>query len=118
MHALRASALQRDYQRFVSLPAGYGLDPVRRYPVLFTADADYGFPLLRSIAKRVGDHGKGLQDFILVGLSYAQGDSPTISRNRDYTPAARCWVATSCSAAPACSSATSSAARRSGTRTI
>ncbi|WIT13026.1 alpha/beta hydrolase-fold protein [Paucibacter sediminis] len=89
VHALRAIALQRDYQLFVSLPAGYGLDPARRYPVLFTADADYGFPLLRSIAKRVGDHGRGLQEFILVGLSYAQGDSPTISRNRDYTPAPR-----------------------------
>lgn len=89
VHALRATALQRDYQLFVSLPAGYDQDPTRRYPVLFTADADYGFPLLRSIAQRVGDHGKGLQDFILVGLSYAQGDSPTVSRNRDYTPAPR-----------------------------
>jgi predicted alpha/beta superfamily hydrolase len=89
VHALPARHLERDYQLFVSLPAGYGLDPARRYPVLFSADADYGFPLLHSIAKRVGDHGKGLQDFILVGLSYAQGDSPTVSRNRDYTPTPR-----------------------------
>lgn len=89
VHALPAKSLQRDYQLFVSLPAGYGSEPTRRYPVLFTTDADYGFPLLRSIARRVGDHGKGLQDFILVGLSYAQGDSPTVSRNRDYTPAPR-----------------------------
>ncbi|MEJ6003443.1 alpha/beta hydrolase [Paucibacter soli] len=89
VHALRASNLQRDYRLFVSLPAGYEIDTQRRYPVLFTADADYGFPLLRSIAKRVGAQGKGLQDFILIGLSYAQGDSPTVSRNRDYTPTPR-----------------------------
>jgi len=94
VHPLRASALQRDYQLFVSLPAGYESESQRRYPVLFTADADYGFPLLRSIAKRVGDHGRGLQDFILVGLSYAQGDSPTLSRNRDYTPVPRPGSAT------------------------
>ena len=27
-----------------------------------------------------------MEDFILVGLSYSIGDTPTVSRNRDYTP--------------------------------
>lgn len=89
VHPLHAQALQRHYQLFVSLPASYEAEPKRRYPVLFITDADYGFPLLRSIAKRVGDQGRGLEDFILIGLSYAEGDSPTVSRNRDYTPSPR-----------------------------
>ncbi len=89
VHALPAPALKRNYQLFVSLPASYEAEPQRRYPVLFISDADYGFALLRSIARRVGDGGRGLEDFILVGLSYAEGDSPTVSRNRDYTPTPR-----------------------------
>ena len=78
--------LGRDYQLYVSLPANYASEPDRRYPVVFVTDAPYAFPLIRSIARRVGDHGKGLRDFILVGLSYAKGDTPVYSRNRDYTP--------------------------------
>lgn len=89
VHPLPAKALQRSYQLFVSLPASYEAEPQRRYPVLFITDADYGFPLLRSIARRVGDQGRGLEDFILIGLSYSDGDSPTVSRNRDYTPSPR-----------------------------
>jgi predicted alpha/beta superfamily hydrolase len=78
--------LKRDYQIYVSLPASYGNQPGRHYPVLFVTDAPYAFPLIRSIARRVGDHGDGLDDFILVGLSYAKGDTPVYSRDRDYTP--------------------------------
>lgn len=83
---IHANALNRDYQIFVSLPDGYADHPERTYPVLFVTDANYAFPLIRSIARRVGDHGEALQDFILVGLSYAKGDTPRYSRNRDYTP--------------------------------
>lgn len=85
---IHAKALQRDYQLFVSFPASYQQQPERRYPVVFVTDANYAFPLVRSIARRVGDHGKTLDDFILIGLSYADGDSPQFSRNRDYTPSA------------------------------
>ena len=85
---IHATALNRDYQILVSLPVDYAAHPQRSYPVLFVTDADYAFPLIRSIAKRVGDHGEALQDFILVGLSYAKGDTPRYSRNRDYTPTA------------------------------
>ena len=48
--------------------------------------SDYGFPLVRSIARRVGNSGNNIEDFILVGLSYAKHDTPIYSRNRDYTP--------------------------------
>lgn len=85
VHALPSKILGRDYELFVSLPDGYTHNQ-KRYPVLMVTDANYAFPLLRSIARRVGDHGDNLDDFILIGLSYAKGDTPTRSRNRDYTP--------------------------------
>ena len=76
----------RDYQVFVSLPASYETSPQRRYPVLYVTDADYAFPIIRQIARRVNLDGPVVQEFILVGLSYSRGDSGTVSRNRDYTP--------------------------------
>ena len=76
----------RDYQVFVALPPGYADDPVRRYPVLYVTDADYAFPLVRQIARRLNGEGPKIDDFILVGLSYAVGDEPMPSRRRDYTP--------------------------------
>lgn len=76
----------RDYQVFVSLPASYETSPQRRYPVLYVTDADYAFPIIRQIARRVNLDGPVIEEFILVGLSYSRGDSGTVSRNRDYTP--------------------------------
>jgi predicted alpha/beta superfamily hydrolase len=86
VHDIHSATLQRDYQLFVSFPETYDKRPDHTYPVLFVTDADYGFPLIRSIARRVGDHGRGLEEFVLVGLSYAIGDTPEFSRRRDYTP--------------------------------
>lgn len=75
----------RSYEVFVGLPASYDKEPNRRYPVVYVTDAAYAFPLIASISRRVGGGGKGLEDFILVGLSYAEGDDPMKSRRRDYT---------------------------------
>ncbi|MBO9830576.1 alpha/beta hydrolase [Xanthomonas sp. A2111] len=76
----------RTYQVFVALPAGYADHPERRYPVLYATDADYAFPVARQIARRLNGEGPAIDDFILVGLSYALGDAPMPSRRRDYTP--------------------------------
>lgn len=75
----------RRYEVFVGLPASYDKEPNRRYPVVYVTDAPYAFPLIGSISRRVGGGGEGLEDFILVGLSYAEGDDPMKSRRRDYT---------------------------------
>lgn len=75
----------RSYEVFVGLPASYDKEPDRRYPVVYVTDAPYAFPLIGSISRRVGADGEGLEDFILVGLSYAEGDDPMKSRRRDYT---------------------------------
>jgi uncharacterized protein len=84
---IRAKALHRDYQLFISLPRGYA-ESTRRYPVLFVTDANYAFPLIRSIARRIRNGGEDMEDFILVGLSYGKGETPEYSRRRDYTPTA------------------------------
>ena len=84
---IRAKALHRDYQLFISLPRGYA-ESTRQYPVLFVTDATYAFPLIRSITRRIRNGGEDMEDFILVGLSYAKGETPEYSRRRDYTPTA------------------------------
>ncbi|PLR28538.1 esterase [Caulobacter zeae] len=76
----------RDYEVFVSLPASYEASPQRRYPVVFVTDADYAFPIIRQVARRVNLDGPVIEEFILVGLSYSRGDNGVVSRNRDYTP--------------------------------
>jgi hypothetical protein len=75
----------RDYQVFVQLPASYEKEPARRYPVLYVTDADYAFPVLRQVGRRLGS---SVQEFILVGVSYAVGEEGMPSRRRDYTPTA------------------------------
>jgi len=81
---LRAAGLKRDYQVLVALPDSYR-DTTRSYPVVFVTDANYAFPLVRSIAQRLTRHA-GMEETIVVGLSYAKGDSGVYSRRRDYTP--------------------------------
>jgi uncharacterized protein len=83
-----SARLNRRYEAYISLPADYAKSS-RRYPVLYVTDAPYAFPLIRAIAGRVDRHGAGLEPFILVGLSYAKGESGVVSRNRDYTPTDR-----------------------------
>lgn len=77
----------RNYQVFVALPPSYAKDPERRYPVLYVTDADYAFPIVRQIARRLNLDRPQIDEFILVGLSYAVGEAGMSSR-RDYTPTA------------------------------
>jgi len=81
---VRATALGRDYQLFVALPDSYRSSQ-QRYPVIVVADANYAFPVVRAIVSRLHKHA-GMEEAIVVGLSYAQGDTGVYSRRRDYTP--------------------------------
>lgn len=81
-------ATGRTYQLFVALPPSYDKEPQRRYPVLWVTDADYAFPVIRQIARRLNVEGPKIEEFILVGISYAKGDDAVVSRRRDYTPTA------------------------------
>ena len=81
---IRAQALKRDYQLYVALPDSYRQGN-KRYPVLFVTDANYAFPVVRNIAQRLNKHA-GMEEVVVVGLSYANGDGGVYSRRRDYTP--------------------------------
>lgn len=78
----------RTYQVFVALPPSYAKEPQRRYPVLYVTDADYAFPIVRQIGRRLNLDGQKIDEYILVGLSYAVGEDGMSSRRRDYTPTA------------------------------
>ena len=82
---VHAQALNRDYQVFVALPESYRASS-RRYPVLFVTDAAYGFPVAPQHRLAPVSKHAGLEEAIVVGLSYAKGDSAVYSRRRDYTP--------------------------------
>ncbi len=85
VHALPNAANGRRYEVWVDLPPSY-FESDRPYPVVFTTDADYGFPLIRSLRRRVGAKGRNIEDFVLVGLSYGIGEQSMPSKRRDYTP--------------------------------
>ncbi len=85
VHQLPASNSDRQYEVWVDLPASYGKS-AKKLPVLFVTDANYAFPLIRSIRNRLGANGQNIEDFVIVGLSYAKGYTPINSRSFDYTP--------------------------------
>ncbi len=89
VHDVADPASGIDYQVFVALPPSYAASPERSYPVVYVTDADYGFPVLRAIGRRLNGAGPRIEEFILVGLSYGKGEDPMASRRRDYTPSAR-----------------------------
>lgn len=76
----------RNYQVFVDLPRAYHEQPERKFPVVYVTDADYAFPVVRSVTRRLNVNKPRVEDFILIGLSYAKGQSAVESRRRDYTP--------------------------------
>ena len=85
VHQLPAQNTGRQYEVWIELPPSYGKTE-KKFPVLFVSDANYAFPLIRSIRNRLGAGGQNIEDFVIVGLSYAKEDNPTDSRSLDYTP--------------------------------
>lgn len=85
VHQLTSQSSGRHYEVWIELPSSYGKTN-KKLPVLFVSDADYAFPLIRSVRNRLGAGGRNIEDFVIVGLSYAKEDTPANSRNLDYTP--------------------------------
>ena len=83
-HELPDPATGRVYPLWVDVPASYaGAD--KPLPVVFVTDATYSFPLVRSIRNLLGQRGRNIEDFVLVGLPPQAGLSSKESRSRDYT---------------------------------
>lgn len=81
---MHAKNLKRDYQLYIALPDSYRSTKLS-YPVLFAVDANYAFPVVRNIVQRLHKHA-GMEEVIVIGLSYAKGETGNHSRRRDYTP--------------------------------
>ena len=91
VHRLHSRLLQRDYELYIGLPPESAAGA--RLPLLFVTDAPVAFPVLHAMSRRLSHEGPQFRQMVLVGLSYALGDSPTVSRNRDYTPSQRASAA-------------------------
>ncbi|MBW8846976.1 MAG: alpha/beta hydrolase [Burkholderiales bacterium] len=70
LRVLPRNADGRSYQLHIHLPASFGKDAKRRYPVLYVTDGYWDFPtVVASYDNMVYD--KVLPEFIVVGLGYA-----------------------------------------------
>ena len=77
------------YELRVALPHGYDT-PGRRFPVVYTLDADYSFLIARNITDHLSERDH-LREVVVVGIGYPdQEPGRTASyrgnRTRDYTP--------------------------------
>lgn len=66
----------RQYQLYVGLPASYGKEPDRRYPVVYFTDAYWGYEAVRAIYWGL-EYDKTIPEAILVGIGY-------VGENLDY----------------------------------
>lgn len=84
---IHSDALGRDYEIYVKTPPGYDKpeNAGRRYPVLYLTDGPYTFQVASGLS-RVPFSQERFHEFIIVGFSWEEGESPAISRRRDLTP--------------------------------
>ena len=81
----------RKYTLFVQLPKSYNTSPSKDYPVIYTTDAPYSFPIIVSSMRMPVNVGQ-MEEAVIVGLSYSLESKGVESRVRDYTPAiANSW---------------------------
>jgi predicted alpha/beta superfamily hydrolase len=87
VHTLPASAQGRVYQVYVKTPFGYDApeNAGRKWPVIYLNDGPYAFQVASGVTDLPFRFGR-LEQAILVGISYAQGDNGMVSRRRDMTP--------------------------------
>ncbi|MCE4553435.1 alpha/beta hydrolase [Roseateles cellulosilyticus] len=85
VHVLPDPVSQRAYEVWIDLPPSYDSSS-GLLPAVFVTDAPYAFPVLRALRSRVGQGGRNMADFVLVGLAGPAQETPTMMRNRDYTP--------------------------------
>ena len=86
---LHSTTNGHDYVLYVSLPRDYAKHPHKRYPVIYTLDADYAFPIVAAVTTHFADR-HDMPPVIVVGIAYPGGisdyDAYHRNRTRDYTP--------------------------------
>jgi predicted alpha/beta superfamily hydrolase len=77
----------RTYKLYVATPPGYGRpeNAERLYPVIYLNDGEVFF-LAASGAPLLSYYNRLLEETIVVGISFAAGEDPLASRQRDLTP--------------------------------
>ncbi|WP_431103867.1 alpha/beta hydrolase [Roseateles noduli] len=85
VHPLPDPATGRRYEVWIDLPPNAPPNTGPR-PAVFVTDAPYAFPLVRALRNRVGQQGRNLADFAVVGLAGPADESAVEMRSRDYTP--------------------------------
>jgi uncharacterized protein len=75
------------YKIYIALPENYSKESAAKFPVLYLLDADYSFPIAKSICDHLFER-DNLPPVILVGIAYAGPNQYQINRTRDYTPLA------------------------------
>ncbi len=77
----------RTYKLYVATPPGYGRpeNAERLYPVIYLNDGELFF-LAASGGPLLSYYNRVLEETIVVGISYAVGEDPLASRQRDLTP--------------------------------
>lgn len=80
---VRSKILDRKYDLYVKLPAGYSEETngEKVYPVLYLNDGPHTFKVAAGVT-----HFKQMDKAIVVGISFAHGENGQYSRVRDLTP--------------------------------
>lgn len=85
VRTIASQNLGRSYDLYIKLPPQYEENPDRYYPVVYLNDGTYCFQTAAGVTHMPMNAG-GLEHAILVGISYAKGESGVASRSRDLTP--------------------------------
>ncbi|WP_219340115.1 alpha/beta hydrolase [Spartinivicinus marinus] len=82
---LQEPTIKRVYPLFVKLPRSYNSSADKKYPVIYLMDAWYSFQIVSGATRFPMNRG-GMEEAIIVGISYSKGSTDNSSRVRDYTP--------------------------------
>lgn len=74
-----------DYKIYVDIPSGYYQHPNKHYPALFLLDANYSFPIAKSVVEHLADRHR-ISNMFVFGIAYDGPPKYKMNRTRDYTP--------------------------------
>lgn len=86
-HIISSTINNKEYQLYVSLPAGYKQKDAKHYPVLYLLDAYYSYPIISSLHKLL-DSNQEIKGVIIVAIGDKDQSTQSWFKNRmiDYTP--------------------------------